>query len=77
MHTENDLDTIMANLDFSQSASVSEVPALAKLQARRKAEQAQNEISLIEPDVWQLIRQNANQPAQIAKVNSILRLVLS
>lgn len=30
----------MANLDFKKGKPVSEVPALAKLQAKRKAEQA-------------------------------------
>lgn len=42
LRTENELDNIMANLDFKKGKPVSEVPALAKLQAKRKAEQAKH-----------------------------------
>lgn len=79
MRTDDELDKIMANLDFKQGKPVSEVPALAKLQARRKAQrEAQvQEIDLIDPDVWQLIRQQSNNPKEIAKVNSVLRALLA
>lgn len=79
MRTDDELDKIMANLDFKQGKPVSEVPALAKLQAERKAQREKQvqEIDLIEPDVWQLIRQQSNNPKEIAKVNSVLRALLA
>lgn len=79
MRTDDELDKIMANLDFKQGKPVSEVPVLAKLQAERKAQREKQvqEIDLIEPDVWQLIRQQSNNPKEIAKVNSVLRALLA
>lgn len=79
MRTDDELDKIMANLDFKQGKPVSEVPALAKLQAERKAQREKQvqEIDLIEPDVWQLLRQQSNNPKEIAKVNSVLRALLA
>lgn len=42
LRTEDELDNIMANLDFKKGKPVSEVLALAKLQAKRKTEQAKH-----------------------------------
>lgn len=70
----------LGKIDFSDALPVSEVPALAKLQAKRRAEQQnspQSEIALIAPDVWQLIRQNAQDVRQIERINGMLRVLLT
>lgn len=67
--------------DFDMTGATRGIPPqIARRQAKHKTEQepsAQGEFSLIEPDVWQLIRQNADKASQIAKVNGVLRLMLS
>lgn len=77
MHAD-DLDSKMANLDFSQAKSVAEVPALAKLQAKRKAQKEQlKQANPLEPDVWQLILKKADNATEMARINQVLRAMLT
>lgn len=81
MRTEDELDTIMANLDFSQAKPVSQVPALAKIQAQRKLaiQQSQEDrpIDAIEDDVWFLIKQKIHNTQEITRMNGVLRSLLT
>lgn len=77
MHAD-DLDAKMASLDFSQAKPVSEVPALARLQGKRRDEKGQLEqANPLEPDVWQLILKKADNATEIARVNQVLRAMLA
>lgn len=64
--------------DFDMSGATRGIPPqIARLQAKHKTEQIQSEVDLIEPDVWQLLRQKASDPQEIAKVNGVLRALLA
>lgn len=74
-------DPKLGAIDFSNAKPVSEVPALARLQAIRKSKKEpvllQSEIFLIEPDVWQLIKAKANNKQLMADINGFLRVYLA
>ncbi len=72
-------DPKLGEIDFNNALSVSEVPALARLQAMRKAEQKQKSepTYAIEPDVWQLISQKLDNASELTRMNNILRAVLA
>lgn len=62
--------------DFDMSGATRGVPVqIARLQAIQS--EPSSDIHLIEPDVWQLIRQHAQNPVQIAKINGVLRTMLA
>lgn len=64
--------------DFDMTDAVRGIPPqITQRQTAKHTPNQQHQTSLIEPDVWQLINQNANQPNQIAKINGMLRLLLT
>lgn len=61
--------------DFDMTGATRGIPPqIARLQ---KQSETPSDSHLIEPDVWQLIRQNAGNPVQIAKINTVLRAMLA
>ncbi len=66
------------NWDFSNAKPVSQVPALAKLQQKRRehlANQVQD-LSIFDKDVVQLINEHSS-PKDIERMNSMLRLLFA
>lgn len=67
------------NWDFSNAKPVSQVPALAKLQQKRRehlANQVQD-LSIFDEDVQQLIKQHAHNKKDIERMNSMFRLLFA
>lgn len=77
-----ELDEMMDKADFSQALSVSQVPALAKRQAQKQANQKQTAldehqfVSLFDKDVIGLVLQHANNPQDLSRMNGILRALM-
>ncbi len=67
----------MGMVNFEDAITTQNPPShvLHALKARNKqqAQENQDKPSMIEPDVWQLIKQHANNPKDMARMNGILR----
>lgn len=71
--------------DFATAKRPHEVPALAKMREIREQHMAKNlestndtkPINLIDDDVWQLIGQHAQNAQDIARMNSIIRVLFA
>lgn len=79
---KHDLYERMGNVNFENAVKTSELPShvQAVLQARKQVtvEHIDHQaLSVIEPDVWKLIKQKANNPQEMARMNGVLRLLLA